>query len=233
MEFNLDSFLSKYHFLYREGSKSKKEFFEYVIPKLVEKASQGGEIKVVETGTMWTKPEEGAGAFTLIMADLIKNHTGGRLFTIDISPDAIEKCKANTLDYADHITYVTSDSINFLKNYSRSLMTDLFFLDSYDLDVNDPIPSQIHHLRELLAIYDYASQGVMIGVDDNFLPNTSIYWNWLDDQGNILSTQTVDTGNSIIGKGTLVDRFLLDNNWKKLQNLYVGESNLFLYEKPK
>jgi hypothetical protein len=230
MQFDSSQFLSKYESLHLENSRSKKKFYEYVTEKLVSKQKP---LRVVETGTMWTRVEENAGSFTLILADLIKNYTGGKIVTIDISEDALNKCKENTLDFASHIEYIKSDSVEYLKKMSIEEIreVDLFFLDSYDLYVPDPLPSQIHHFRELLAFYDNVSEEALIAVDDNFIPGTDIYWNWFNSEGQISHTETFHVEKDVIGKGTLVDRFLREKGWKRLENQYFGENNIFLYEK--
>ena len=86
------------------------------------------------------------------------------------------------------------------------------------MNLIDPLPSEIHHFRELLAVYDRLSENVVLAVDDNLMPNNWIEWIMLDDDKNILSTTVISAENEIIGKGTLVDRFLLDNNWKRFND---------------
>ena len=224
MNFDYEKFIAPYKAtLHEELHASKMQFFDYVIPRLVTKNTP---LSIVETGCMHTPLEQNAGAMTMVFADLLKNHTGGSITTIDISPEAMGRCKIYTRDFSEHINYVVSDSVSYLKNlpFWVAEEIDLLFLDSYDLNVFDPMPSYIHHLRELLAVYDNLSDEVIIGVDDNFLPGTIVHWNWSDGR-----TEQFDTGNSTIGKGTLIDRFLLDSNWKKVSNDMVGKSNIFTY----
>jgi hypothetical protein len=228
--FDYEKFIEKYTRHWNTSTqKSKIEFYEKFIKTLV---SKNRPVWVIETGTMHTTLEQNAGSFTCIIADLLQNHIGGKLTTVDISSDAIEKCKKNTLEYSSVIEYITSDSVKYLKSLGTSVSSiDALFLDSYDLYVPDPELSEIHHLRELLAVYDFLNEEVMIGVDDNFIPGTEIYWNWMDDEGNVLSSQTFDTGNKVIGKGKLIDRFLLSEDWQKFENLHIGENNNFLFQK--
>jgi hypothetical protein len=47
---------------------------------------------------------------------------------------------------------------------------DLFYLDSFDLKLDDPFPSMFHHIKELLAIGSLR-KGVVIAVDDNLVHN--------------------------------------------------------------
>jgi hypothetical protein len=231
MTFDYDTFIQKHAIHWTTpDSTSREKFCKYIVTELVKKNKP---LFIVETGTMWTKIEEDAGAFTYLFADLIKNYTGGKLITIDISEEAIQKCRENTAEFADVIMYVTSDSVEFLKKLGRDASeVDAFFFDSYDLNVKDPLPSSIHHFRELLAVYDHLSDDVLIGVDDNFLPGTFIHWNWYSDtDGSLLSTEIFETGSSTVGKGLLIDRFLTEQGWHRLDNLVTGEKNIFLFQK--
>ena len=233
MMFDYQKFIEKYSCRWNPSTqRSKFQFFEKVINHLV---SLDRPVRVIETGAMWTKLEDDAGAFTAIIADLIHNHTGGLLTTIDISPKAIESCKANTKKYAINMAYVTSDSVDWLKRMPAQEIKeiDLLFLDSYDLHVPDPDPSAIHHFRELLAVYDNLRDDVIVGVDDNFMPGTTVYWNWIDSNGNIMSTTEIPVNDNVVGKGRLIDRFLQEQKWNRFTNVYVGESNMFLFERNK
>jgi hypothetical protein len=228
MNFNYEEFIAPHARIWNDNQKSKRAFYKYVIEKLVSKKRP---LTIIETGTMWTPHAENAGGFTMIMGDLLTNHTGGTLITVDISQENLDKCKKTTEMFAKHIEYVCSDSVAYLKSSRQVEDADLLFLDSYDLYIPDPELSQIHHFRELIAAYDNLRSDVIIAVDDNFLPGTEIYWDWYDDQGKKISTQTFYTGDKLVGKGTLVNRFLLDQGWRRFDNLYVGENNTLVFER--
>ena len=42
----------------------------------------------------------------------------------------------------------------------------LVYLDSYDVDLNDPMPSAIHHALELAAVRPLIGPGTLVCVDD-------------------------------------------------------------------
>jgi hypothetical protein len=204
-KFNFDEFMKPYDKYAPEGD-SRRSFYKYATNFLVE---LNRPIVIVETGTM----HGSQGAFTLIFADLIKNWTGGRLITIDISEDHLNLSKQNTKEYSSVIEYILSDSVKYLESISHvSNKIDLLYLDSFDLDVTDPLPSEIHHLRELTAVYSNLSNNVLIGVDDNLMPGNWIEWK---QNGRIEIYHATD---KIIGKGTLVDRFLRDNGWSRFND---------------
>lgn len=203
--FNFEEFIKPYESDAPKGD-SRRTFYEYATNYLV---SLNRPILVIETGTMWSSQ----GAFTMVFADLIKNWTGGKIITIDISEHHLNLSKENTKKYSDVIEYILSDSVGYLSSFEDKERIDLLYLDSYDLDVLDPIPSQIHHLRELLAVYGKLKSEVIIGVDDNLLPGCWLEWKLPNGQ-----VQIFEAGNEIVGKGTLVDRFLRDQGWKSFND---------------
>jgi hypothetical protein len=212
--FNFNTFIEPYKEALIKSGETRLNYYEYVLNKL---HSLNKPITVIETGTMWNGLEDNQGAFTLVFADFIKNHTGGKLITVDISEKHMNNCKQFTKEYSDVIEYVVSDSVSYLESLSNDFVKniDFIFFDSYDLNLVDPLPSEIHHLRELLAVYNRLSNNVILAVDDNLMPGHWIEWLMVDQNKNVLSTTIVTAENEIIGKGTLIDRFLRDNGWKR------------------
>jgi hypothetical protein len=230
--FNLKEFLTPYKGLLEKSGLPRLKYYEYVIEKLV---NLNRPINIVETGTMWEDLEQNMGAFTYIFGDLIKNYTGGKLITIDISEKNINSCKEYTKEFADIIEYVTSDSVTYLESLSDEDVQniDLFYFDSHDLAIPDPVPSQLHHFRELAAVYKRLKPDVYLAVDDNFLPGNWIEWWTMDTEGNITNKSIFEVGiYRILGKGTLIDHFLLTNGWQRKDDwLYLGGSQLLSYER--
>lgn len=226
--FNFDTFIEPYKKFLLESGVTRLNYYEYALNKLY---SLKKSITVIETGTMWNPLENNQGAFTLVFADFIKNYTGGKLITIDISYDHMENCKNFTKQFKDVIEYVVSDSVLYLKSLEDDFIrnVDLIFFDSYDLNLVDPLPSEIHHFRELLAVYDRISDSVLLAVDDNLMPGNWIEWIVSDDYQNVLSSEIIYAEKQMIGKGTLIDRFLLDNGWNRGNS--DMPSSLLSYEK--
>lgn len=223
---DFDSFFTPYKSII-EGTNNKYNFYKYIIPYLVQKNKP---IFLLETGTMHSNYQ---GAFTYIMADLIKNYTGGKIYTIDISEEHMNLCKKFTEKFSDVIEYVLSDSLLYLNNLLLKDVQkfDLIYLDSYDLYVPDPIPSEKHHFKELLSIYTKLSNDCIVAIDDNYLPYTEIYWNWFNNDGSINRTETFYTNNTIIGKGRLCNEFLQNQGWKLIEEINInGYSNTFTYK---
>jgi len=232
-QFNLQEFLAPYTQLLKNSGITRLKYYEYIIEKLV---NLNRPITVVETGTMWESLDNNMGAFTYIFGDLIKNHTGGKLITIDISEQNINNCKEFTKEFSKVIEYVVSDSVTYLEglNDEEVQQVDFFYFDSYDLHVPDPIPSQLHHYRELNAVYKRLRDDVYLAVDDNYLPNSWIRWDTYIDGVCVDQTKYDVSPFRFLGKGTLIDCFLMDNNWKRndeMLNLGHDHCYILAYER--
>ena len=44
---------------------------------------------------------------------------------------------------------------------------DLLYLDSFDVDFENPLPAAAHHLSELMAALNLLAPGSLVAVDDN------------------------------------------------------------------
>lgn len=232
--FDLNQFLSPYIDMLNQTGVSRLNYYKHIIEKLVK---LNHPITVVETGTMWEPLERNQGAFTLIFADLIKNHTGGKIITIDINEEHMNNCKQATQQFSDVIEYVVSDSVTYLESLSDEEVKqiDFFYFDSFDLHIKDSVPSQFHHYKELDSVYKRLKDNVSIAVDDNYSPDTWVEW-WSISNGEILLKERIDISNISpcrpLGKGTLVDYFLTTNGWSRI-NYIPGQpgAQLIGYEK--
>jgi len=218
---NAEQFLTPYIDILTKTGVSRLNYYKYIIEKLI---NLNKPITVVETGTMWVSLEMNQGAFTLIFADLIKNYTGGKIITIDNSEEHMNNCKESTKQFSDVIEYVISDSVTYLESLSDEEVKqiDFIYFDSYDLNIKDAVPSQLHHFMELNAVYKRLKENVYIAVDDNFSPNTWVEWLSFMD-GKIVLKENIDINTFSpfrpLGKGTLIDHFLLNNGW--IQENYI------------
>jgi len=227
-KFSYGKFMEPYREMLKKSGESRLNFFDYVIQKLVNKKQP---LTILETGTMWSGLDDNMGAFTYIIGDLLKNWTGGKLITVDISQENIEKCKVTTKEFSDNIEYICSDSVEYLKSLSDDEVRqlDLVYLDSVDLYVPDPRNSAGHHLNELKTLYDRLSDDVIIAVDDNYLPNTIVRWNWMDEDGKITGSKLFSTEDKIIGKGMYIHDFLTNHGWKRMDKFDIPHDNNVLY----
>ena len=207
--------------LHRPEQESYLRFLEEVGPRLIQANKP---LHILETGSMHTR---GSRAFTLLFGHLAQM-TSGRLTTVDIDPVGLQQCRDITQAYADSITYVCQDSVSYLESLSRDEVQklDLLILDSWDLNVFDPLPSQIHHLRELLAVVKNLEDCVVM-VDDNFLPGS-----WVDVYFENGSVSRFETGDAHVGKGTLIRRLLMDWGWVSGFEGVPGHNNVHWFYPP-
>lgn len=123
---------------------------------------------IVETGCQRQEGDVSAGMSTSIFGEYVKRY-GGRLITVDVNGDNLRACRQITEQYADNISYVQSDSVQFLQNFYES--PDLVYFDSYNYDVHgdvlDQRRSQEHCLAELMAIESRLLDTSLLLFDDN------------------------------------------------------------------
>jgi hypothetical protein len=208
-------------FIYEPNQESYLRFLTEIGPHLV---GLNKPLHILETGSMHSL---GSRAFTLLFGHLAQMPSG-RFTTVDVDPVGLQQCRDITQTYADSITYVCRDSVSYMESLSSAEIQklDLLILDSWDLDVFDPLPSQIHHLRELLAVVkDF--QDCVVVVDDNFLP-----WSWVEVFYGDGSIRKLEIGDAHIGKGTLIRRLLMDWGWKSGFDGITGHNNVFWFYPP-
>ena len=148
---------------------------------------------LVETGTSryGNRNCAGDGCSTILFADWATDHNA-LLFSVDIDPNAIAASQEAASPYYPNVQFATQDSVSFLEHFSQQI--DFLYLDSYDFDFNNPMPSQLHHLKEIKAAYPYLHKNTVIMIDDCDLPHG--------------------------GKGKLVIEFLIAKGWKIFLSSY-------------
>lgn len=141
---------------------------------------------IIETGTARDGLANciGDGCSTMIFAEYVKNN-GGEFYSVDINAEYLQNAGKALADSRPFATLVHSDSIAFLQNFNRPI--DFLYLDSYDYDFSNPLPSQEHHLKEIKAAYPWLSPYCVVMIDDCDLPGG--------------------------GKGKLAIDFLLSKGW--------------------
>jgi len=120
---------------------------------------------IVETGCLripriWE--DDGQSTF---MFDALAQARGGLFFSIDVTLESIETarraCSSST-------NLLLGDSVATLHNLGASIArpASLLYLDSFDLDPQNPMPSAIHHAMELIAAHSLIGPGTIVCVDD-------------------------------------------------------------------
>lgn len=142
---------------------------------------------IVETGTARCGDSNcsGDGCSTLIFGEWAKENQA-ILYSIDIDPKALSAAE-NALGFSrDYVHLIQSDSVQFLQSFDHPI--DFLYLDSYGFQIDNPLPSQQHHLKEIVAAFPFLIEKSVVMIDDCDLPHG--------------------------GKGKLVIEYLLERGWK-------------------
>ena len=134
----------------------REEAFRYIGQHLPDKPV------IVETGTVrevgnWA----GDGQSTLVW-DHFADILDGIVYTIDIEDTGLQLVDELNLE---RTVAVQGDSLDMIPFINTTI--DFLYLDSYDIDWNNPEPSAEHHLQELLAALPMLQDQALVAVDDN------------------------------------------------------------------
>ncbi|PRY98649.1 hypothetical protein BCM14_1482 [Jezberella montanilacus] len=113
---------------------------------------------IVETGSSaW-------GTNSTILFDAYCNSFGGHCYSVDIRPDPMLQLRRLV---SNRTSLYCDDSVSFLSTLTvPENKIDLLYLDSWDVDWNDPIPSAIHGLNEYLTATRNLQSGSLVLIDD-------------------------------------------------------------------
>jgi hypothetical protein len=126
------------------------------------------------------------GCSTYLFAQWAKSHNA-TLYSVDINPEAIDHAKNATDPVNPEVAFYNMDSVLFLEQFDQVI--DFLYLDSYDFDSNNPLPSQEHHLKEIIAAYPHLRDHSVIMIDDCNLPyggKGKLVIEWLQQKGWLL-----------------------------------------------
>lgn len=160
-----DSFLPIYLEKYAARLGVRRDGFRSMF-SLLEAARPQGDFRIVETGSMRVLDNwAGDGQSTILFDQFVTFH-GGEVLTVDMSPECGDLI-ARTC--SEQVRFTCDDSVRYLHKLRTTgdQRIDLLYLDSFDLDFNQPTPSAFHHIKELLAIWPALAPGAVIVVDDN------------------------------------------------------------------
>ena len=166
---------------------------------------------IVETGCVRSPGNwAGDGQSTVLFDKYVRTKPGSAVHTIDIDPDATAVC---TTLVGESVTIYTGDSVAVLRILAQRLakthsVVDLLYLDSFDVDPGNPVPSAVHHLKELVSIAPVATEQTLVVVDDSPFTAQVIA---VDDTYKLLDAPTIG------GKGKYVAEYAQQ----------VGATNLF------
>jgi hypothetical protein len=180
-------------------------------------------VECIETGASQNLDD---GCFGLYLAKIAQSK-GGSYHSVDIYEDIVNKSKIIFEKYVPElkVNHSVSDSVKFLEEYDGH--PNLVHLDSWDLDLLNPIQSMLHGWLEFVAIKDKMTSGSIILVDDNFLKGTWVNWNWMTD-GQITNSEVIDIKYDIIGKGSLIYHWCQkkETEWDLVGDHYIVGDNI-------
>lgn len=126
-------------------------------------------INIIETGCVRLENNwEGDGQSTVLF-DRYVSQRGGHVWTVDINKNAVDVCRGLV---SDNTTVTHSDSVKYLHQLAKEFIEqdrhiNLCYLDSFDLDWQNHVPSSLHHLKELTAIMPIIRPDTLVVVDDS------------------------------------------------------------------
>jgi len=157
----------------------------------------GRPARIVETGTSaW-------GTDSTRLFDAYVRVFGGEFWSIDIRKEPGDRLRGTM---SDRTRLLVGDSVEVINQLALQDVgpIDLFYLDSYDLDWNNPVPAASHGLAEWNALQPLTAVGTLVLVDDT--PESP---EWVPDmkQGWHDSSQRWLVQNGYVpGKGAFIDR---------------------------
>jgi hypothetical protein len=177
----------------------------------------------IETGASQNKKD---GCFGLYLGKIVGS-TSGEFYSVDINEKILTNSSIFYSEFLPNlqVTSIVGDSINYLTNFEGS--PNLVHLDSWDLDLKNPVPSMLHGWLEFQAIKDKMPSGSIIIIDDNYLKDTWVEWNYLKDE-EIYNQEIINITYDIVGKGSLVYHYCqsYESDWKIIGEHYLPGSRI-------
>jgi hypothetical protein len=124
------------------------------------KNSNARPLNIIETGTSaW-------GTDSTRLWDAYVQHFGGEFWSVDLSTAPSKRLKNQV---SQHTHLIVSDSVSFLQDFAKDHVgenVDICYLDSWDVDWQDPEPSMEHGLAEFHAVEKLLGPGSVLLIDD-------------------------------------------------------------------
>lgn len=146
------------------------------------------------------------------------------LYTCDLRLNPMLNLKSKV---SENTYLICNDSVKCLTNLSKILPLEshqyLIYLDSYDLEYNNPIPSGLHGFNEFIAVIPFLKKGTVLIIDDS-----PIDLSLCPDYAKIDSEKCFQKFGLYPGKGMFIDPVITKfKNIKKIfhkyQIIYVVE----------
>lgn len=146
----------------------RAESFRLVFQTLLRRRQAG--YVIVETGTCRTRDNWSGDGQSTRLFDWFVERAGGNVYSVDCDATAVETARSLV---GPRTVVMAENSIPFLWKLKLSQSIDLVYLDSLDLNANEPHPSAVHHLKELAAVIRLLAPGTVALVDDFLGPGVA------------------------------------------------------------
>ncbi|WP_215747692.1 hypothetical protein [Gluconobacter sp. P1C6_b] len=124
---------------------------------------------IVETGCLRVPDNWAGDGQSTFQFDWYARERQGSVFTIDINSASIDSARRACSGTTSTILNDSRPALHALgQNCTRP--ASLLYLDSFDLDLIDPMPSAMHHATEMMAARGLIGEGTIICVDDFDVP---------------------------------------------------------------
>lgn len=166
--------------------------FEFTIQEL-----GSAPAKIIETGTAaW-------GTNSTRLWDAYVRFSGGSLVSVDIRPEASKRLLGQL---SKRSKCIVSDSVSYLSGLD-AVNTDLYFLDSWDVDWANPESAANHGLAEFLAIKDKLKPETLVLIDD-----TPVSLDYIGFEFHPKAQSYFRTNGVFPGKGALVLKMIQNSD---------------------
>ena len=223
--------LDSYSYHHKKNNSSAHDRVEQLIllTSILEDNFKFGKVISLETGASKSWLDGMVGYYFASLS----NKTGGEFYSVDLDEITTEVIEAyKNIDPELKINHYTQDSVEFLKNVP--VIPNLVHLDSWNVDLMNPLPCALHGWREFEAIESKMPIGSIIIIDDNWFRGTYVDWNiWSNNK--IVKTYKIDINYPLLGKGAHIYQWVYpeDKNWKLLSTPVVGSNNKIVIQKIK
>ena len=155
---------------------------------------------IFETGT------SAYGTDSTRLFDRFATKFSGEFHTVDINPRSSRSLK---FQHGPRTNFHTSDSVDFIKNHLGNLTdrVDLCYLDSWDVDWLDPLPSAQHGLSEFLQVKKYLVKDSILIIDD-----TPVSLDHIPNEYHKRSIEFLQKHQVLPGKGSLALKLIKGDN---------------------
>ncbi|MAZ18294.1 MAG: hypothetical protein CL535_18460 [Ahrensia sp.] len=121
---------------------------------------------ILESGCLRVPGNWAGDGQSTFLLDAYARLEGADFFSVDNNPESVDSARRACSDRTQLILNDSVAAFITIASICQGRRVDLLYLDSFDLDPDDPAPSAAHHAREFEAIRSLVKSGTIICVDD-------------------------------------------------------------------